>query len=72
MIVPEPPLPRPQDEDDLVEGEVLEDVVEEEEEVELLEANSEFLTSRSVRKLSMNVCFVSFHIPWSVDVTLYM
>lgn len=35
------------DEDDLVEGEVLEDVVEEEEEVELLEANSEFLTSRS-------------------------
>lgn len=31
-----------------MEGEVLEDVVEEEEEVELLEANSEFLTSRSV------------------------
>lgn len=36
----------PQDEDDLVEGEVLEDVVEEEEEVELLDANSEFHTSR--------------------------
>ncbi|KAK3868885.1 hypothetical protein Pcinc_025756 [Petrolisthes cinctipes] len=35
------------DEDDLVEGEVLEDVVEEEEEVELLDANSEFHTSRS-------------------------
>ncbi|XP_069169840.1 LOW QUALITY PROTEIN: slo-interacting protein 1 [Procambarus clarkii] len=35
------------DEDDLVEGEVLEDVVEEDEEVELLDANSEFHTSRS-------------------------
>lgn len=34
------------DEDDLVEGEVLEDVVEEDEEVELLDANSEFHTSR--------------------------
>lgn len=37
-----------QDEDDLVEGEVLEDVVEEDEEVELLDANSEFRTSRFV------------------------
>ncbi|XP_063612430.1 slo-interacting protein 1-like [Penaeus indicus] len=35
------------DEDDLVEGEVLEDVVEEDEEVELLDANSEFHTGRS-------------------------
>ncbi|XP_068242462.1 slo-interacting protein 1 [Palaemon carinicauda] len=35
------------DEDDLVEGEVLEDVVEEDEDVELLDANSEFHTSRS-------------------------
>lgn len=37
-----------QDEDDLVEGEVLEDVVEEDEEVELLDANSEFHTGRWV------------------------
>ncbi|CAL4066183.1 unnamed protein product, partial [Meganyctiphanes norvegica] len=35
------------DEDDLVEGEVLEDLVEEDEEVEVCDANSEFETGRS-------------------------